>query len=181
MASSPLLNQITNRNFLLPSGFKFILTKNKKIDFFCNEINIPAINLGVAVQPSYLKDIPIPGDKLSYDDLSLRFIVDENMENYIAIHNWLRGFGYPENVYEYQNLLNQDEINPGKQTAFSGQSDGELIIYNSNFNPVSKVIFEGLFPTSLSAISFNSQMNDANYIIADATFKYTIYKIISSN
>jgi len=180
MASSPLLNQITNRNFLLPSAFKFILSQNRKIDFFCNEISIPRINLGVAIQPTYLKDIPIPGDKLTYDDLSLKFIVDENMENYIALHNWLRGLGYPENVYEYQELLDQDEIDPGKQTAYSGQSDGELIIYNSNFNPVSKVIFKGLFPTYLSTISFNSQVSDANYIIAEATFKYTSYDLITS-
>ena len=178
MASSPLLNQITNRNFLLPSAFKFVLSQNRKIDFFCSEINIPRINLGVAIQPTYLKDIPIPGDKLTYDDLSLRFIVDENMENYAALHNWLRGLGYPESVYEYQELLNQDKINPGKQTAFSGQSDGELIIYNSSFNPVSKVVFKGLFPTSLSAISFNSQMNGAEYIVADVSFKYIIYEII---
>jgi len=179
MASSPLLNQISNRNFLSSSGFKFILSKNKKIDFFCNEANIPAINLGVAIQPTYLKDIPIPGDKLTYNDLSLKFIVDENMENYSIIHNWLRGLGYPENVYEYQELLNQDEVNPGKQTAYSGQSDGELIIYDSNFNPVSKVVFQGLFPTSLSAISFNSQENSAEYVIAEVTFKYTSYNIIS--
>lgn len=180
MASSPLLNQIINRNFLSTSAFKFILSQNRKIDFFCSEINIPRINLGVAIQPTYLKDIPIPGDKLTYDDLSLKFIVDENMENYITIHNWMRGLGYPENVYEYQELLNEDEVNPGKQTAYSGQSDGELIIYNSNFNPVSKVIFKGLFPTYLSTISFTSQTNDSNYIIAEATFKYTSYDLITS-
>jgi hypothetical protein len=180
MSSSPLLNQITNKNFLIPSAFKFVLSQNRKIDFFCSEVNIPKINLGTAIQPTYLKDIPIPGDKLSYDDLSLRFIVDENMENYTALHNWMRGLGYPENVYEYQELLDQDEINPGKQTAFSGQSDGELIIYNSNFNPVSKVVFKGLFPTYLSTISFTAQAADTNYIIAEATFKYTSYDLITS-
>ena len=102
------------------------------------------------------------------------------MENYIALHNWLRGLGYPENIYEYQELLDQDEINPGKQTAYSGQSDGELIIYNSNLNPVSKVVFKGLFPTYLSTIPFNSQTTDTNYIIAEATFKYTSYDLITS-
>jgi hypothetical protein len=178
MALSPFLNQVSNRNFLSSSGFKFILAKNKKVEFFCSEVNIPAINLGVAIQPTYLKDIPIPGDKLSYEDLSLKFIVDENMENYSIIHNWLRGLGYPENVYEYQELINEDTLNSGKQTAYSGQSDGELIIYNSNFNPVSKVVFKGLFPTSLSAISFGSQENNVEYIISEASFKYTIYDII---
>lgn len=170
-------NQISNRNFLNPSGFKFILSNKPKVDFFCNEANIPGINLGVAVQSSYLKDIPLPGDKLTYDDLSLKFIVDENMENYITIHKWLRGFGYPESVYEYQELLNEDQQNKGKQTAYSGQSDAELIVYNSNFNPKISINFKGLFPVSLSTIEFNSQLNDTNYVIANVSFKYTIYDI----
>lgn len=177
MASSPLLSQISNRNFLNPSGFKFILSNKPKVDFFCSEANLPGINLGVAVQSTYLKDIPIPGDKLSYDDFSLKFIVDENMENYVTVHNWLRGFGYPESVYEYQQLLDEDEQNPGKQTAYSGQTDGELIVYNSNFNPVAKINFKGLFPVSLTTIPFNSQVNSADYVTAEVVFKYTIYDI----
>ena len=177
MASSPILNQITNRNFLNPSGFKFVLSNKPKVDFFCSEANLPGINLGVAVQSTYLKDIPIPGDKLSYEDFSLKFIVDENMENYVTVHNWLRGFGYPETVYEYQELLDEDQQNPGEQTAYSGQSDGELIVYNSNFNPIAKINFKGLFPVSLSTIPFNSQVNGADYVIAEVVFKYTIYDI----
>ena len=171
-------NQISNKSFLSPAGFKFVLTKKPKIDFFVNEAFIPGINLGVAIQPTYLKDIPVPGDKLTYDDLVLKFIVDENLENYLEVHNWMRGLGYPRSVEEYQNLLNEDEINPGKQTAISGQSDGSLIIYNSNFNPIATVIFKNLFPVSLSTISFDAKVNDITYVTADVTFKYTIYDII---
>jgi len=60
------------------------LSKEPKVDFFCNSARIPEISLGTAIQPSYLKDIDIPGEKLTYGDFSLRFLVDENMENYMA-------------------------------------------------------------------------------------------------
>ena len=73
-------NQINNRNFLSPVGFKFTLSKNPKIPFFCNSARIPEISLGSAIQPTYLKDLDVPGDRLSYGDFSLRFLVDENME-----------------------------------------------------------------------------------------------------
>ena len=33
---------------------------------------------------------------MTYGDFSLRFLVDENLENYMAIHNWLTGLGFPE-------------------------------------------------------------------------------------
>jgi len=54
-------NQIQNRNFLSPVGFKFTLAKEPKVSFFCNSASIPEITLGNTVQPSYLKDIDIPG------------------------------------------------------------------------------------------------------------------------
>ena len=83
-------NQITNRNFLSPVGFKFTLAKEPKVPFFCNSARIPEISLSVLQQPTYLKDLDIPGGKLQYGDLTLRFMVDEDMENYMAIHNWLQ-------------------------------------------------------------------------------------------
>lgn len=177
MAQGLFSNQIGNRNFLSPTGFKFVLSKYPKIDFFSNQASIPGINLGAAIQSNYLKNIPIPGEKLSYNDFVLKFIVDESLENYLLVHNWMRGFGFPENFSEYQNLLNQETINPGKQTASAGESDGTLVVYNSNFNPIINVDFTGLFPIALSDVNFDATVTDINYVTAEVTFKYTLYNI----
>jgi hypothetical protein len=174
----PLDRQLANRNFLQPTGFKFTLGKYPKVDFFSNTAQIPSINLGVAFQPTYLKDIPIPGDKLTYDDLTLSFLVDEDLVNYRIVHQWLERFGYPESVEQYQDLLDLEEgPNTGKQFAEAGQSDGTLIIYNSNFNPVASVVFTGMFPVSLSTIEFDAKATDVEYVTASVTFKYTHYTI----
>ena len=173
----PLQRQIGNRNFLASSGFKFSLSKFPKVDFLSNTALIPAINLGVAFQPTYLKDIPIPGDKLTYDDFTLDFIVDEELENYIIVHNWMMGLGYPESVELYENLIDSDPQNPGVHNANSGQCDGTLIIYNSSFNPIAQVTFQGMFPVSLSTIEFDAKTEDTNYVTASVTFKYTNYII----
>lgn len=178
MSQSPWSKQISNRNYLSPVGFKFILSEYPKVDFFSNSSQIPGINLGVAVQSNYLKDIPIPGDKLSYDDFSFEFFVDENLQNYLQVHNWMRGLGYPQSVSEYQELLNSDELNPGVQDANFGQSDGSLILYNSNYNPIAQVNFRGLFPVSLSTLDFNAKVQDINFVTANVTFKYTLYDIV---
>lgn len=175
---SPLQSQLSNRNNLSSSGFKFSLAKYPKIDFFSNTAVIPGINLGIAVQSNYLKDIPIPGDKLSFDDFNLTFMVDEDMENYLLIYNWLRGFGFPESIQEYQNLISEHDPKTSKHSANTGMSDGSLIVYNSNFNPVAKVIFKDLFPTSLSTLEFDSKVTDIVYMSAQVNFKYTIYDII---
>ena len=77
--------QIQNRNFLSPVGFQFSLTKEPKVTFFCTSARIPEISLQLTVQPSYLKDLDIPGEKISYGDLNLRFLVDEDMSNYLSL------------------------------------------------------------------------------------------------
>ena len=85
VAKKSIVGQIENRNFLAPTGFKFQLNRTPKVTYFGNAVNIPAIDLGVAEQPTYLRDIPLPGDKLQFADFSLRFLVDEGLENYMEI------------------------------------------------------------------------------------------------
>ena len=176
--ASALANQIGNRNFLSPVGFKFTLAKEPKVAFFCNSAQIPDISLGTAIQPSYLKDIDVPGDKLSYGDFSLRFLVDENLENYMAIHNWLVGLGYPESTEQYKKFTtNEDGITDPKE-AFR---DGSLHILNSNFRDIAVVKFKDLFPIYLTSLEFESTDTDIQYFTAEVTFKYTVYNILGTN
>ena len=108
--SNAYKNQIQNRNFLSPVGFKFTLNRAPKVAFFGNSTNIPGMTLGIAVQPTYLKDIDIPGDKITFNDLTLRFLVDENLENYVEIQNWIRGIGYPESLSEIYNWQKNNSV-----------------------------------------------------------------------
>ena len=170
--------QIQNRNFLSPIGFKFTVSKTPKVNFFCNSARIPEIVLGTAVQPNYLKDIDVPGDKLQYGDFALRFLVDEQLENYMAIHNWLTGLGFPQTAQEYKDLTTDSNNQRDLDLAFS---DGSLHILNSNYRNVAVVKFEGMFPTSLSSLEFEATDNDINYFTAEVNFKYTVYNILAPN
>jgi len=170
--------QIQNRNFLSPVGFKFTLAKTPKAAFFCNSARIPEISLGTAIQPTYLKDIDVPGDKLDYGDLTLQFLVDEKLENYMAIHNWLTGLGFPESTEEYKTLTTDSDGLRDTKEAFS---DASLYILNSNFRTSAVVKFIDVFPTSLSSLEFEASDTDINYFTANATFKYTVYNILDSD
>ena len=173
------ITQLSNRNYLSPIGFKFIVTKVPKADFFSNSASIPGINLGFAQQPTYLRDIPVPGDKLSYQDFTLKFFVDENLENYLEVHNWLRGLGYPDSIAEFGQLKNEDKYiqDPSGRSPYNEYSDASLLIYNSSFNVIAKVNFRDTFPVGLSQINFDATQDDIKYVTAEATFKYSIYDI----
>ena len=173
-------SQIENRNFLSPTGFKFSLKRSPRVAFFCNQANIPDLNLGLAVQPSYLKDIPTPGDKIEFGDLSIRFLVDENLENYMEIQNWIRGLGYPESGQEFRDLVKSGAENGILSPEGGGDhiySDGTLQILSSNLVAKFNVNFKDLFPYSLSTVTFDATDTDIQYFTADVSFKYTIYNI----
>ena len=171
-------SQIENRNFLAPTGFKFNLKRSPKVAFFCNQANIPDLNLGIAIQPNYLRDIPTPGDKIDFGDLTLRFLVDENLENFMEIQNWIRGLGYPESVQEFRDLESSGLIQGGyvkdRQNIYS---DGTLQILSSNLVAKFNVNFKDLFPYSLTTLTFDATDTDIQYFTADVSFKYTSYNI----
>ena len=175
--ASAFANQIQNRNFLSPVGFKFTLAKEPKVNFFCNSARIPEITLSVLQQPTYLKDLDIPGGKLQYGDLNLRFLVDEDLVNYMAIHNWLTGLGYPESAQDFKDLVTVSEVQDLKKQF----SDGSLHILNSNFRDVAVVKFKDLFPIYLTSLDFEATDSDINYFTADVTFKYTVYNILGAD
>ena len=179
---SPFDKQIANRNYMSPLGFKLIITKTPKVDFLCQSANIPQISMGTAVQPTYLKDIPVPGDKVLYDELNVRFLVDEKMENYLAIYKWITGLGYPESLGQYRQLK-RDDIRTDTTSPDLGDpryfefSDATLQILNSNYKPSVLINFKDAFPTSLSTLDFDVTTRDYNYFTAEVSFKYTIFNI----
>ena len=173
----PLAGQIGNRNFLSPVGFKFSLAKFPKITFFCNSALIPEITLGTYQQPSYLKNIDVPGEKLTYGDLEIRFLVDENMENYLSVYGWLKGLGFPESGKQFKEIITDSDGVRDPKEAFC---DGTLSILNSNYREVAKVKFNDLFPVSITSLDFDATNTDVQYFTAEATFKYTIYDLKSS-
>jgi len=179
MARSIFEKQIKNRNFLSPTGFLFSLQRCPKVSFFSNTAQIPGLDLGVATQPNYLRDIPRPGDKLEFGDFTLRFLIDEDIKNYMQIQNWMRGLGFPESLSEiYTEEQERAEL---YKSEMGGEellySDGTLQVLNSTSNPQFLVKFSGLFPTSLTTLDFDATPTDINYFTAECTFQYTVYNI----
>ena len=178
MTNSAFGKQIQNRNFLSGVAFKFNLAKFPKVDFFSNSARIPELSLELTRQPSYLKNIDVPGERLSFGDLTLRFLVDENMENYLSVYEWLTGLGFPETTKEFADLIKDKDGQRDPKEAFC---DGTLRILNSNYREVASVKFLDLFPISLTSLDFDATNTDVQYFTAEATFKYTVYKLSASN
>ena len=173
-------SQLENRNFLAPTGFKFNLKRSPGVAFLCNSANIPDITLGEATQATYLRDIPTPGDKIQFGDLQLRFLVDEDLKNYMEIQNWIRGLGYPENTEQFDKLDKDGaSIIPRRYKQMGDQiySDATLQILSSNMVAKFNVNFTELWPYTLTTLNFDATDTDIEYFTADVSLKYSIYNL----
>ena len=130
------------------------------------------------VEPYYLKNLDVPGEKVAYGDLTLNFLVDENMENYMAIHNWITQLGYPESTENFKDLVTEVD---GTREMMNQFSDASLFILNSNYRTQSILKFKDVFPYSFTSLDFDSTVSDVQYFTAQASFKYTIYNIVGAD
>ena len=166
-----------NKNFLSPVGFKFIMSRTPNVDYFCQSASIPEVSIGTREISTPVKDYTVPGDKMTFGDLNLRFLVNEDLDNYFEIYKWLKGLTNPKNTGDFQAYINSvDE--KGRDSDFTkSMSDARLLVLNSNYNGIATVNFYNIFPTSLTTLEFDASATDINYFTAEVNFKYTIYEI----
>ena len=180
-------------DYASPIQFRFKCSKLPKVEFFCQTANIPGIGLGQADVETSLKSIPFPGDKVTYQDLAISFLVDENLENYKEIHDWIIGLGAPQNHTQFSDLrATSSDRFPGTSSsnAITGQatadplpesgmySDATLTVLNSKNIAVTEIRFHNIFPTSLGALSYDIQASDVNYLQTAVDFSYMYYEIV---
>ena len=153
--------------------FKVYLPLFPITEWFVTRANIPGVSLGQAVQATPFTDMPVVGDKLTYDDFYFTFIVDEQLKNYQEMHNWLVNIGFPASGSQFKGQARPDGTTRASQQILDRSTPGrvvdmvdrtlysdiELFILSSKNNPVVKIQMFESFPTSLTAIEYSSQGN----------------------
>ena len=160
-------------DYASPIQFKFTCAKLPTVEFFCQTANIPGITLGTADVETPLKSIPFPGDKLTYGDLNVSFLVDENLNNYKELHDWLTGLGFPQAHSQYAALLAtghdrfpQSKVGTATVSSDAGRitaplsegatySDATLTVLNSKNIAKTEIRFHNVYPTQLGGLSYD--------------------------
>ena len=166
---SAMQNMPANISLLSPIGFKFSLSKFPEVTYFCQAANIPGISVSQVDVGTPMKTVYMHGDEVTFEELSVRFVVDENLKNWLSIYEWIRALGTPtkEDAEKYRIRKNNDELT----------TEGVLTILTSNMNPQMNIRFHDLFPLSISGVSFDSGATDVEYVSADVSFRYDLYEI----
>ena len=170
--------QPSNINYLHSNRYKFVIQRLPGINYFCNAVTIPGINMGNVDVFNPFIALPNPGDKLSFDPLSLRFKVDEDLKNYLEIMDWMISIGYPDSFEQYKEVArgNNRLNSPVMGNVFS---DASVVLTTNTFNANKRVKFFNMFPITLSPMELASDSPDTNPIEASVTFRYQKFVIES--
>jgi len=175
--------QPSNLNYLSPLGFRFQIKRLPNVNYFTQSATLPAISLNPIETTTPFGLLPRPGDRITYDPFILRFRVDEDLKNYIEIQNWFVGIGHPDTLEQAKAFA---ETNPspfitGRQGGSSQianfMSDATLTVLTSHKNANMNIVFQDVFPTSLTELTFDVTQADVDYLEATVTFRYRKYSI----
>ena len=148
----------TNFNFLSPTGFRLTINRNRfaNVEYFITGITIP--NIGLAETPQGFRGHTafMSGDTISYDALTIRFAIDEDLKNYREIFDWM--ISNRENTPDFSDMI--------------------LSVLTNHNNGNREFQFRDAFPTSLSGVEFTTQTTDVEYLQADVSFRYSEFSVI---
>ena len=180
-------------DYASPIQFRFKIAKLPEVEFFVQTVNLPGISLGSATVPTPLYDYPVPGDKITYQSLDISFLVDENLNNYKELHDWLLGLGFPNKHQQFADLqaTGADRFPGGTKGAIVPgveipvplaegpiYSDATLTVLNSKNIAKTEIRFQNVFPTVIGSLSYDVKQADVDYLSARASFTYINYDIV---
>lgn len=153
----------SNISSLLPTYYRFVMTRLPTVTYFCQSASIPSVTLSDVTMPTPFVSIKAPS-KMEFDDLTITFVVDENMTNWFELYNWMRSTTNVEDYSEFK------PTNTHLTTA-------NLLILNSSKTPKINVTFDGVYPKNISSVDFSSTIIDPEPIICTALFGYRSYSV----
>ena len=162
-----------NLNYLSNISFRLTMQDAPNLTWFCQAVNVPGVSLEAIDVPTPYVTIPYSGAKVNFEELSVRFIVDEHMKNWTEIYDRIIATGLTEGHEKYRLLKDSNTINPRGGVV----STVVLTVLTSAMNPQMEFHFYDAFPISLSALDFDSSVGDLEYFTATAAFRYTNYEI----
>ena len=164
--------QPTNTNYLQASKFLLSFSRITEVQYFCQQVNLPGVSLGQGLYNTPLADLPLAGNKLTFNPLNINFTVNETISDWIQLYKWFRALGSPKSFDDRKQMLTQQG---GKY-----YSDATLTILSALNNPILKVNYYNVFPITLSDIPFNTMDSADTIITADASFVFDYFEIVSA-
>ena len=161
---------LNNVNFLQPTAFNLSIDRKNfaNLQFFCQAILHPSLNMNAAEVPyKRISSVPFAGDKLTFSELTAIIIVDENLNSYTEMYNWM------------QRIVQNDEVKAVDKTATTPPTycDMTVNILSSHNNTTRRIKYYDCIPVSLGDMTLESTVGDVQYVTFPATFRFSTFEL----
>lgn len=160
------MSTLTNNiNLLQPTNFKVVIDRKSygNIEFFAQGVTHPSVSVSAAPMPyKRMASISVPGDTLNFEELSMTVLVDEEMNSYTEVFEWLKKI-----------VQNVDG-----RTEFPNQVDITVGITSSHNNLQKTIRYIDCVPTGISSLQMSATLNEPTVITYDLSFKIGYFELI---
>ena len=176
-----------NLSYLAPTQFELLVKKLPNTKYFSTGVNVPSVSVAEVQQPTNLgRNVLIPGDKINFGEITVTFIVDENMENWTELYQWMSQITSSTDPEKYRSLVGAarraDLPYDGSGDPDAVYSDMTIVVTTAANNPNRYIRIEGAFPTSLGEITMDTTVaGGLSYVTCTASFQFTTFEIASSS
>lgn len=153
------------QNSLSPVGFQFKAARLPSVVFFSQKVSIPALSLQPIKIGNPFNKLNFVGDHLEFGTFNVNFKIDEKMQNYFEIYDWMIACGFPDNYDQYKTISSKS-----KADGDWIMSDASTIIFDAQNNPIISLDYKNVFPINLKADEFDARDTNISYMNAVATF-----------
>ena len=157
-----------NRSYLSNNKFDFVLKRIPNFTYLVQGVNLPGLSLQSSSINTPFSAVSIPGNQITFGTLSLTFLVDEDMQSWLELYNWMTQLGNPVGYNKIGTLTGK----PGSVN--STTSDATLFIKSNSNNPNLKFDFVDMYPTELGEMNFTTTDNQ-EFVTSTAVFNYGYY------
>tara|TARA_S200002703_G_scaffold159911_1_gene175421 strand:- start:6432 stop:6950 length:519 start_codon:yes stop_codon:yes gene_type:complete len=160
-------------NYLQPTGFKVLINRKEfpNLQFYAQSVIHPDANLpATETNFSRISSVPFVGDAVEFGTLQMDVLLDENMNSYRELYNWLT------TATDTRHVLASESLGRGsaeyKTPSYYDISVGILSSHN-NLNRTFTYI--NAFPTSVGSISLGATV-DEQFLTFPVTFRFDYFQ-----
>jgi hypothetical protein len=170
-----------NTNALYGNHYKFTIDRLPDLTFYVQSVQTSSVEGGQAIQPNPFSNIHHPGEKLSYGNIEVSYLIDAQFKNYFSLYYWMKGYGFPHSFEEVvQFREKQQTLIPNMRPIIHNIETTHAVL--SVLTPdtsaiVAEIHYEGLFPINLTPLQFQTTDSDAPLLSTTCTFSCSVFDI----
>ena len=174
-----------NKSLLNNNNFRLLIDKVPTVEYYVQSVSIPSMVFLESMMPTRVGiDAYFPGDKVTFSNLSVTFLVDEDLENYKEMYDWMNAIVPVSDPSAYESYVGTTKTTTGLLSDVENdlnQYSDITIVVNTNKNIPNKFFrFHDAFPISLSGIELQSGA-ETDAVVATVEFRFTYYDIESTS